>query len=72
MKTKTDKVKDHLLQYGTITTWQAIQQYKATRLSDIILRLRRRGYNIVTIMKETDAGERYGVYVLSREGDRDE
>ena len=66
--TKTEKVKQHLLQYGTITTWQAIQQYRATRLSDIILRLRRKGMNIGLIWKETDAGERYGLYVYSREG----
>ncbi len=40
MKNKTQKVREHLLKYGEIDTWTAIQKYGATRLSAIIYRLR--------------------------------
>ena len=51
MKKTTNKsqlVKEHLLTKGKITSWEAIQEYGATRLSDIIFRLRKSGYNILT------------------------
>ena len=44
--TKTEKVKIHLIEKGNITSWQAIQLYGSTRLSDIIYRLRNKGMNI--------------------------
>lgn len=68
METKTRKVKDHLLTYGEITSWEAIQQYKATRLASIIFNLRQDGWDIRTIMMEdTDKyGDttRYAKYVF--------
>ena len=70
--TKTKQVLQHLQKYGTITSWQAIQQYGATRLSAIVFNLKRYGYDIRTIMMEdTDRNGntcRYAKYVLSREG----
>lgn len=48
---KTIQVKEHLLKHGEIHTWLAIQKYGATRLSDIIYRLKKNsGMNIETIM----------------------
>lgn len=47
--TKSEKVRQHLLQHGQITTWEAIQLYKATRLSAIIFNLRKRNYQIESI-----------------------
>ena len=45
--TQTQAVLNHLLEYGYITTYEAIQLYGATRLSDIIYRLRHKmGYTI--------------------------
>ena len=70
--TKFNQVKEHLENYGTITSWQAIQQYGATRLSDIIFRLRKQGYDIET--KTECAKDRNGntcqfaKYILNREG----
>lgn len=70
--TKFQQVKEHLENYGTITSWQAIQQYGATRLSDIIFRLRKQGYDIQT--KTECAKDRNGntcqfaKYILNREG----
>jgi len=47
-ETKTEKVKEHLETNGNITTWEAIQNYGATRLSAIIFNLRKRGFNIIS------------------------
>lgn len=37
---KSAQVKTHLIKHGSITSWEAIQKYKATRLSAIIFNLR--------------------------------
>ena len=58
MTTKKQKVKEHLLEHGSITSWEAIQKYGATRLAVIIFDLRREGYDIRTIMREE--ADRYG------------
>lgn len=47
--TKFNQVKKHLIEKGTIDSWTAIQLYGATRLSDIIFRLRMNGHNIDSI-----------------------
>ena len=47
-KTKTGKVLAHLQRNGSITSWDAIQMYRATRLSAIIFNLREEGYNILS------------------------
>jgi len=47
--TKFHQVRLHLLNKGTINSWTAIELYGATRLSDIIFRLRGRGMNITSI-----------------------
>jgi len=44
-----DAVRDYLERGRTITSMEAIQMFGATRLSDIIFRLRKRGYVINTI-----------------------
>lgn len=66
--TKKEKVKRHLLKHGSITSWEAITKYNATRLSDIIFRLRKDGYDIETIYKtnKNKEGETitYGEYKL--------
>ena len=44
--TKTSEVLQHLQNKGSITSWEAIQLYSATRLSAIIFNLKKRGYDI--------------------------
>ena len=58
---KTELVLKHLKKSRTITSWQAIQLYKATRLADIIYRLRNRGEPIVseTVHNENAKFARY-------------
>tara|TARA_R110000751_G_scaffold264515_1_gene363580 strand:+ start:48 stop:341 length:294 start_codon:yes stop_codon:yes gene_type:complete len=47
VKTQMDSVLWHLQTHGCITSWEAIREYGATRLSAIIYNLRHnRGYNI--------------------------
>ena len=58
---KTRAVLEHLQKHGNITSWEAIQQYRATRLSAIIFNLRDK-YDIDTIMMEGE-DSRYGKYV---------
>lgn len=69
--TKFQQVTEHLQNYGTITSWQAIQQYGATRLSDIIFRLRKQGYDIETkteLTKDRNGNTcSYAKYILHRE-----
>ena len=45
--TKTEKVRLHLIEKGSITSWEAIQLYGATRLSAIIYILRNQDMNII-------------------------
>ena len=69
--TKTKQVLNHLQEHGTITSWQAIQQYGATRLASIICELRKKGYEIKTITEMTKDRNnntcQYAKYVLNRE-----
>tara|TARA_R110002051_G_scaffold218455_1_gene282301 strand:+ start:102 stop:419 length:318 start_codon:yes stop_codon:yes gene_type:complete len=49
VKNQTDAVLWHLQNKGNITSWEAIKEYGATRLSAIIFNLRRRGYIIHSV-----------------------
>jgi hypothetical protein len=61
---KTDAVLAHLKK-RPITSWEAITDYKATRLADIIFKLRGRGLNISTELVE-NGSVRYARYRLSK------
>lgn len=64
MKTsKIEKVRRHLIEHGSITSWECIALYRYTRLSDAIYRLKKRGMNIETEMRYKD-GERHAIYRL--------
>ena len=58
IQTQTSEVLKHLKKYRTITSMEAIEKFGATRLSSIIFRLRKRGYDIKTVMCNTKT--RYG------------
>lgn len=45
-KNQTEWVLKHLKDNDSITSWEAITEYGATRLSDIIFRLRDKGHGI--------------------------
>ena len=52
-QTQQKQVENHLIKNGTITSWDAIQNYRITRLSQYILLLRQSGWNIKSVWKET-------------------
>lgn len=66
--TKTQRVIEHLLEKGSITSWDAIKLYGATRLSAIIFNLRDRGFVIDSVyLDDTDRfgnPSRYVNYIL--------
>lgn len=66
---KTEKVLEHLKKHGAITSLEAIEMYGATRLGDIIYRLRNKGVKIETVnLPFTDRyGTKsvYGKYILN-------
>ena len=55
-----EKIKSHLLQYGSITPLQALTHYGCFRLAVVIQRLRDKGMNIETDMSK----ENFAVYRL--------
>lgn len=55
---KTKAVQLHLIEKGSITSWEAIKEYGATRLSAIIFTLRKRGMNIDS--ERIDFTDRFG------------
>lgn len=59
--TKLQKVMDHLKKHKTITSWEAIGYYRATRLADMIYVLKGRGwkFNTVTVKKDNTTYARY-------------
>lgn len=52
IKTQRDAILWHLKTYKHITSWEAIKEYGATRLSDIIFKLKNEGYPIETNLIE--------------------
>lgn len=62
-KTQLQMIKKHLEVEKQITTWTAIQLYGITRLSQYIMMLRDRDWEIETIWKVSN-GKRFGVYKL--------
>lgn len=57
--TQDDMVLQHLQDFGTITTWEAIKEYGITRLSAKIYNLKKKGYSITATVKT--AKNRYGI-----------
>ncbi len=55
---KTEKVLEHLKKNGCITSLESIELYGATRVADIIYRLRKQGIKIDTI--DIPFTDRYG------------
>lgn len=66
MSQKTDVLK-HLKENKTITSWEAIQIFRCTRLADRIFSLRKEGHEIITNNMVSDNGKRFAEYVLIRE-----
>lgn len=66
----SEKILAYIQEHGSITSWEAIQHFRCTRLSGRIYDLRKRGLNITATTEESvDAnGEkvRYARYSLAK------
>lgn len=62
--TKIDQVAHHLIRKKSITSWDAIQLYRATRLADIVFKLKCQGWDISSTLRFDPDGTRYAVYRL--------
>lgn len=67
-QTQNRMVLEHLKKNGRITSWDAIQKYRVTRLSGRIFDLRRMGYPIRTQIGTTKDGGHYAIYTLDENG----
>lgn len=56
---KTKAITLHLIEKGSITSWEAIKEYGATRLSAIIYNLRYK-YNLNIITEDVNFTDRFG------------
>lgn len=61
--TQRQQVLNHLKTNGSITSWEAITLFRATRLSGIIFSLRKSGYAIASTM-ESNGDTHYARYTL--------
>jgi len=62
--TQKEIVLKHLEEHGKITSLEAFQEYLITRLSAIIYRLRREGYDITSSERTSKRGSYYAEYKL--------
>lgn len=60
------KILAHLETGKTITNNESMLVYHVSRLSDVIMKLRRAGYDISTTMKVDGVGGQYASYKLVR------
>ena len=61
--TQENQILNHLKQLKFITSWEAIQEYRITRLSARIYELREKGYQIIT-KNITENGKTFAEYSL--------
>lgn len=60
---KIDMIAIHLLEKGSITSWEAIKKYRVTRLAAVIAALKDKGFAISDEWETNeDTGERYKRY----------
>ena len=62
-QTQENQILNHLKKHKFITSWEAIQKYRITRLSARIYELRERGHNIIT-KNVSENGKRFAEYSL--------
>lgn len=67
-QTQNKMVLEHLQKHGRITSWDAIQKYRVTRLSGRIFDLRHIGYPIKTQTGHSKDGRHFAVYTMDENG----
>lgn len=67
-QTKIEKVRQHLIKRKSITSWDAITKYHATRLADIIFCLKKKGW-VITTTTERQGDMTWARYTLVKAGE---
>ena len=67
-QTKAERVRQHLIKKRSITSWDAITKYHATRLADMVYRLKQKGW-IITTTVERRGDMTWARYTLVKEGE---
>jgi len=62
-QSKAERLKNHLRNKKTITSWEAFQLFQITRLASNIFKLKARGWIFNTTTGEAN-GSRYAIYEL--------
>lgn len=62
--TKRMQIEEHLIQKGSITSLEAITEYWHTRLSGVIYKLRKEGWEIDSIPIPHKSGSYFAKYIL--------
>ena len=62
-----EQVLTHLKKGFPITSWEAIQQFRITRLSAVIYDLRQEGYTILSQNHTSKNGKKFASYTLIKE-----
>lgn len=70
-KNQADTILEHLMVHGSITSWEAIQKYRITRLSAVIYDLKKMGYRIRTDFESNEETHwaRYTLIMEDKESD---
>jgi len=68
--TKHAKVVEHFRKHKHITSWEAIQRYRVTRLADVVFKLKCKGWLIATTMVKGRDGTKFARYILLKEPKR--
>lgn len=67
-KSRQRLIIEHLLKYRTLTRQDALLLFGVQNLADIIMRLRRNEWAIMTLRRKTPEGKRYCVYYIGQDG----
>lgn len=63
-ESKIKQVEAHLHQFGSITSWEAIQKYQVTRLTGIIFVLKERGTKINSVREKDEKSHWIRYYLI--------
>lgn len=70
-QSQTDQIVDYMLAGNTITALIALNLFQCFRLAARIADIKRRGYDVVTMMETNENGKRYAVYKIEKENIND-
>jgi Helix-turn-helix domain len=66
LEPQTRRILNHLEKRGSISAMEAIAAYGCTRLAAQVFKLRKAGFDVLTDLREDEAGHRYARYSLPK------